>query len=335
MSDELSRCFDLLTSGQMSPDEFERTLLALCDASPDRAWQVLAMLDRIYRQRRITDALCRTLRQQIGARAMRLEGYSVQPEDISASGRRRVLEALEHTPRAQPPPPPPPHRPSAPEGPPISGIAPVAPEPAAPPAPPARIPDISPPPAAIHATPAPAAAPAPIAARRWARRGVRTSPAVALIGAVLGVAASTKVQDPPEIQQTPAAHSIPPAAQPPPESPEPSVVSLSSDRYVVRGHQRTLEFTVQRSGDHGGDTKFRWWTEPAGAHSGEDYVGARNQLVTLPAGEQSAPLKVQILPNPQRRHIEMFYVVIGNTTSGAQLGEIRRAAVFVFPDDME
>jgi len=40
---------------------------------------------------------------------------------------------------------------------------------------------------------------------------------------------------------------------------------------------------------------------------------------------------VPIIANPSRRHIEMFYVVIGKPGGGADLGPIRRAAVFIMP----
>jgi hypothetical protein len=101
---------------------------------------------------------------------------------------------------------------------------------------------------------------------------------------------------------------------------------------LVYPHQRALEFTVERTIGTGGDAGFVWWTQPAGARSSEDYIGTRVKTAAVPEGAASMHLQVPILANPQRRHIEMFYVVIGKADGGAELGPIHRAAVFIFPD---
>jgi hypothetical protein len=44
-------------------------------------------------------------------------------------------------------------------------------------------------------------------------------------------------------------------------------------------------------------------------------------------------LLVPILANPSRRHIEMFYIMIGKLGGGARLGPLRRATVFIMPRD--
>src|SRR5579872_1734785 len=78
MSDLLSQLFDKFLGAECSPEVFERELLAASRSSPECAWEALALLDRYYRQRKISDHLCRALRQQIGAHAMRLEGHAVE-----------------------------------------------------------------------------------------------------------------------------------------------------------------------------------------------------------------------------------------------------------------
>jgi hypothetical protein len=94
-----------------------------------------------------------------------------------------------------------------------------------------------------------------------------------------------------------------------------------------------LELTVERSPTSAGDSSFSWWTQSAGAKSSEDYVGTRARVTDIPGGATSTTLQVPILANPQRHHIEMFYVVIGKPGDGTQLGAIHRAAVFIFPPD--
>jgi hypothetical protein len=316
MNDDLVQRFEGFSRGACQPDAFERELLALCGGTPARAWEVLALLDQFYRRRMISEELCRRLRQKIGRQAMRLEGHTVEPEPparaAAASAQVVPISAPIAEPRVAEP------RVAEPR---------VAERQVAEP----RVPE----PADRGQTEPPrrnAIERANSSGMRW-RRGFQTSPAIGLIAVVLGgVSASTKVQDTPRLS---LAGIVAPAAPAPPE-PEadrgPGVISLSSDRYLVYPHQRALEFTVERTIGTGGDAGFVWWTQPAGARSSEDYIGTRVKTAAVPEGAASMHLQVPILANPQRRHIEMFYIVIGKADGGAELGPIHRAAVFIFPD---
>jgi hypothetical protein len=51
----------------------------------------------------------------------------------------------------------------------------------------------------------------------------------------------------------------------------------------------------------------------------------------VPQFEKKPFVPLPILANPSRRHIEMFYVLIGKPGGGARLGPIRRTAVFIMP----
>jgi hypothetical protein len=311
MNDDLAHRFENFLGGACQPDDFERELLALCRANPERAWRALALLDQFYRRHRISEALCRRLRQNIGRQAMRLECHTVEPE-------RPVPPASTATPETSM----------------EEALAEVEALLAAPPAP-TRPAAAMTPRAEQRVQPADRAGDRPQASRiRW-RRGFQTSPALGLIAVVLGVAASTRVQDVP----APSAagnDAIPVASALAPQEPEasgPGVVSLSSDRYLVYPHQKTLEFTVERTTGGAGDAGFVWWTQPAGAKSSEDYIGTRARPAALPTGSAAIKLQIPILANPRRRHIEMFYVVIGKADGGANLGSIHRAAVFILPAD--
>jgi len=306
--DYLAQRFEEFSRGECAVDAFERGLLAYCRPSPERAWRALALLDQYFRRRRISEKYCRRLRSQIAQHAMRMEGHTVEPE---------------------PPPPPEP-----------------APELEPPPAPEVSAPEVSAPevsaPEALRAdellsSPPPYEPPTRVrtGGRRllW-RRGLQTSPALGLAAVMLGVAASTNMREMPtrpHTEEVPVVSALPiPAAI---ETPGPEVISLSSDRYLVYPHQRALEFRVERSPDASSDARFVWWTQPSGAKSSEDYIGTRRKLAAVPNGTTSLTLQVPILANPQRRHIEMFYVVIGKADGGADLGAIRRAAVFIMPAD--
>jgi hypothetical protein len=109
---------------------------------------------------------------------------------------------------------------------------------------------------------------------------------------------------------------------------EPQTISLSSERFVVLPGKTTATIEVVRTGDTGDVTKFRWWTQPAGAKPGKDYV-ANSQVAQFDVGEKSVHLPVRILANPQRKHTEMFYVMIGESGDATASVASRRATVFI------
>jgi hypothetical protein len=352
MSDILSERFDRFLGGDCRPDAFERELLALCSDSPERAWQALALLDRYYRQHKISDRFCRALRQQLGAQAMRLEGHAVESPapaaTVPAATVPNPIAPFLMTPTAAESAPPDVAAPDTPTA--TATVAAHRTMPAD-----ANSLDVAGNEALLqalmravaHAAQRPArgrppdskldsadnstddAAATDARPSRW-RRVFQTSPALGLIAVVLGVVASTPVQDSAErldeITSGVVTMAEPRAVE---SNREPAVVSLSSDRYLVQPHQKSIELTVDRAGS--GDASFAYWTQASSARSNEDYVGTRARVVSIPAGSNSITLQVPILANPQRRHIDMFYVVIGSTDGGAGLGAIRRAAVFIFP----
>jgi hypothetical protein len=70
-----------------------------------------------------------------------------------------------------------------------------------------------------------------------------------------------------------------------------------------------------------------WWTEPASAAAGVDFVPQARITQMLPAGTSAASLFVRLLPNASRRRSAVFYVVIGEPGNGATLGRVARTAV--------
>jgi hypothetical protein len=191
-----------------------------------------------------------------------------------------------------------------------------------------------------HPPPAPAQADTPA---RVADRNFRISPALALTAVMLIITAPPTVKDGQEhrlaIQSGTAAageavasgtHSSPIASAVQPEQGSESL-SLSSDRYIVNPGSEVAELLVERSPDVAGDTSFLWWTEAAGARPDEDYVAGKPRRVRMAEGIGSSTLRIPILANPNRRHVEMFYVLIGRPDGNTGIGPIHRATVFLLP----
>jgi hypothetical protein len=119
-----------------------------------------------------------------------------------------------------------------------------------------------------------------------------------------------------------------PAPQLPSAITEPRTISLASEKFVVMPRSSTATIQVDRTGEAGDAATFKWWTQSAGAKSGRDYIG-KSQIAQFAAGETSIQLPVRILANPNRKHTEMFYVVIGEPGDEATLIPKSRAAVFI------
>jgi serine/threonine protein kinase len=106
-------------------------------------------------------------------------------------------------------------------------------------------------------------------------------------------------------------------------------ISLSGGTYRVRSRQNFAELHVHRTPGAPGSTSFVWWTEPASAAAGVDFVPQARITQLLPAGTNAASLFIRLLPNASRRHSAVFYVVIGEPGPGASLGRDARTAVIL------
>lgn len=128
-----------------------------------------------------------------------------------------------------------------------------------------------------------------------------------------------------------------PAAQvanaPPPKPRLPGELQLADDRSVVYAGEAAATLTIRRRGGTSGKVGLEWWTAGLGARAGQDYVARGHQTLTMPDGQDSAQLQVPILPNPNRRHTEMFAVYIGKPRGGASLGAADQATVFILPPE--
>lgn len=164
------------------------------------------------------------------------------------------------------------------------------------------------------------------------RRRIRLSQAVLSATAVFGVGASPALRDlPKHVDAGNVVLAV--AAAPISQITDPGIITLSTDRYVVFPGNPSAEIYVHRTGGTDGDVNFVWWAEASGAKPGKDYVSGKPKIAHMLEGVDSLQLSVPILANPLRKHTEIFYVVIARPEGGASLGSIRRASVFIMRPD--
>ena len=111
----------------------------------------------------------------------------------------------------------------------------------------------------------------------------------------------------------------------------PGELSLTSDRYLVFPGAQSAAVDILRTGGSAGVVGLEYSIVSLGAQRGRDYVYQGRQTLTIGDGKYSAQIRVPILPNPLRKHTELFEVRVGNQKGGASLGEVVRATVFILP----
>jgi hypothetical protein len=365
LSSSLQQRLDAFVSGDCSPDAFVQELSAVCDATPDSAWEALSLIDQYYRRGKLSADVFRTVtygieRHVLGVRDSDARKPATAPVAAGAGGSAARSLATS-----------------------VKDRAPTPKEPAS---------DVR----AMQRELLNARATARryrrrlailaafghrtrsalesaehelqvlrtqvvehgerLRSREWRRSAreqfatvvtdtsaphpptrmrpsLRSSQAVALATVLLAVGASPALQDLPphrnvanKVVPTAAAVVIAPVA-------EPGQISLSTDQYVVLPHQKSAEIDVQRTGGASGDVSFVWWTRASGATPGSDYVAGAPRMAHMPDGVDTLHLSIPILANPSRKHTEMFYVGIGKPGGGAALGSLRRATVVIMRPD--
>lgn len=110
-----------------------------------------------------------------------------------------------------------------------------------------------------------------------------------------------------------------------------SQITLAADTYRVRFDEHFAEIDVRRSTESRGKSSFVWWTEPASARPGSDFVAQNRTTQVFLNGRRWAKLFIRIIPNPSRTRTEMFYVKIGEPSAGSTMGPVTRAAILLPP----
>lgn len=309
LNNNLPQRVDGLIDSHCGEEEFLRRLAELCAGARDSAWTVLARIDQNYRRGKLSPERFRLARLSIERRML---GFN-DARAASVATRPRESEA---------PPPPAIEALAVMEAPRPAKLAPT-PVPAVrfvpAPAPRPMNPELS---GAIPAdtsrrwrvsvivTVFAALAAALIAQMQRASQPASSAPVAA---PVIAAAASAVAEAEPLAPPLPAAH-----------------IGFDGDRAVVPPGQTVAEVTVVRTGDSSAEVRIPWWTESAGARAGEDFAGRGRRTLVLAAGEERGSLQVPILRNPQRRHIQMFYVRLGKP-EGAELDTPSFVPVFIVP----
>ncbi|HEV7358031.1 MAG TPA: protein kinase [Steroidobacteraceae bacterium] len=108
-------------------------------------------------------------------------------------------------------------------------------------------------------------------------------------------------------------------------------IGMTAAAYSFRSREKFAEIRVHRSTGSKGATSFEWWTEPDSALAGTDFAGQAPATVFFPAGVRTVSLFIKLLPNAARKRTAVFYVVLGNTSSGSALSNVTKASISLHP----
>ena len=108
-------------------------------------------------------------------------------------------------------------------------------------------------------------------------------------------------------------------------------IGFASASYPIRAGEKFAEIRVHRSQGSQGNTSFEWSTEPDSALAGADYASQAPTTTFFPAGVNTVSLFVKLVPIGSRKRTAVFYVVLGNPSTGSALGAVSRAAVSLHP----
>jgi serine/threonine protein kinase len=108
-------------------------------------------------------------------------------------------------------------------------------------------------------------------------------------------------------------------------------IGMLATSYSFRAGEKFAEIRVHRSTGSKAATSFEWWTEPASALEGIDFAPQTPATVFFPAGVRTVSLFIKLLPNTVRKRTALFYVVLGNTSSGSTLNSESKASISLHP----
>jgi eukaryotic-like serine/threonine-protein kinase len=104
-------------------------------------------------------------------------------------------------------------------------------------------------------------------------------------------------------------------------------ISLPERTYSVRPRQDFAEVRVRRAARSAGDVRFSWWTEPASAAAGTDFVAQGPVTTSFAKGIRTASLFVKVLPSASRGKPKVFYVDVSDLSGAGAPPPVARVAV--------
>jgi serine/threonine protein kinase len=98
--------------------------------------------------------------------------------------------------------------------------------------------------------------------------------------------------------------------------------------YQVQPGQHFAEIRVHRPAHAHSDAALTWWTEPASAKPGVDYVNQAKVSQSFPKGQDSMSVFVKLLPEAKRNQPGLFYIAVAGKGQGDQhVDQIMHTAV--------
>ena len=143
--------------------------------------------------------------------------------------------------------------------------------------------------------------------------------------------ADADIDDAPPGEATPAPETLPKTRNAPRPIDKTERIGMVASSYAFRAGEKFAEIRVHRSTGSKGTTSFEWWTEPASALAGSDFAPQAPTTVFFPAGMRTVSLFIKLLPNTARKRTALFYVVLGNTSSGSALSSASKASISLHP----
>jgi len=161
---------------------------------------------------------------------------------------------------------------------------------------------------------------------------VRLAPGGKVTGATLSAAAIRTKTDrtfPTTEASSTNVPNIPAQGAPAPASPAQGAQILP-DEYEIQPGQRFAEIRLHRPANAGNNRALVWWTEPASAKPGVDYVSQGKVAQAFPKGADSMSVFVKLLPKAKRSQPEVFYVAVADK-GDQQADQIKHTAVRLPP----
>jgi serine/threonine protein kinase len=180
----------------------------------------------------------------------------------------------------------------------------------------------------------PPATPSPVGSKgradsRVALDNSRTVPATTLDTPRDAGSTPRSASSAPQTAATPAAASSRAAGGTAPHS----RIELASSTIDVPPGDPSAHVVVRRKGNLHGDTSFSWWTESGTAKPGQDFVPVAPHEEHFESGKSAANLFIPLVTDTTRREPKSFYVVIGDPSPDASLGDRNLLMVTILPSE--
>ena len=144
---------------------------------------------------------------------------------------------------------------------------------------------------------------------------VRLAPGGKVSGAALSASAINEKSAPAAQTGEELSADAPSVSAAPASTPQPAPnhgMSIMPSEYQVQPGQHFAEIRLHRPPNARRDAALTWWTEPASAKPGVDYVSQAKVSQSFPKGQNSMSVFVKLLPKAKRGEGEVFYIAVAD-----------------------